>query len=128
MRGIGVVKQVVRALVDQLREFDTAPLANTTGYIYRFPPREHYVSGSSQSVMPSLVPIVWVAVTREFDSNSPDLLVDVELFNHQVNPIDAMAVPVVWVVKTLGTSPDHECVRWWNGQVFVCGRLCRRCS
>ena len=47
MRGIGVVKQVVRALVDQLREFDTAPLENTTGYIYRFPPREHYVSDSS---------------------------------------------------------------------------------
>ena len=93
-----------------LREFDTALLANTIGYIDPTPAHEYYMGGSIQSVTPSLGPTVGVAVTCEIDSSTPGGKPEFDGFFRQLDQIAAMEEPVVWVVKTVGSRPDHECV------------------
>lgn len=105
-----MVKIVDLSLIEQLRDFDTALLANTIGYIDQTPAHEYYMGGSIRSVTPSLGPTVGVAVTCELDSSTPNQMPDVDGYNHQVDQILAMEVPVIWVVKTVGSRPDHECV------------------
>jgi len=98
------------SILEQLRDFDTALLANTIGYIDPTPPHEYYMGGSIQSVTPTLGPTVGVAVTCEMDTSSPGGSAEWEGYYRQLDEIDRMEVPVVWVVKTVGSRPDHECV------------------
>jgi regulator of RNase E activity RraA len=98
------------SILNDLREFDTALLANTIGYIDPTPAHEYYMGGSIQSVTPSLGPTVGVAVTCELDTSSPGGKPDVANYIQQLEQIEAMEEPVVWVVKTVGSRPDHECV------------------
>ena len=97
-------------LLHELREFDTALIANTIGYIDPTPPHETYLGGSIQSVTPSLGPTVGVAVTCELDSSTPHNQASPEPYLRQLDQICQIAEPVVWVVKTVGSRPDHECV------------------
>ncbi len=98
------------SVIQELREFDTALLANTIGYIDPTPAEEYYMAGTIQSVTPSLGPTVGVAVTCEIDTSSPGGVANMGNFWQQVDRINAMEEPVVWVVKTTGSRPDHECV------------------
>jgi len=97
-------------LINQLREFDTALLANTIGYIDPTPPHEYYMGKSIGCLTPELGPSVGVAVTCELESSTPNLKADWDLYWEQLDEIAAMQIPVIWVVKTLGSRPDHECV------------------
>jgi 4-hydroxy-4-methyl-2-oxoglutarate aldolase len=98
------------SIIEELRDFDTALLANTIGYIDPTPSHEYYMAGSIRSVTPCLGPTVGVAVTCELDSSTPGGSPDVDIYWQQLDDMRSMKIPVVWVVKTIGSRPDHECV------------------
>ncbi|HCN06938.1 MAG TPA: hypothetical protein DIT01_03320 [Lentisphaeria bacterium] len=97
-------------LMRELADFDTALLANTINYIDHTPTHDYYMSGDIQSLTPTISPTVGVAVTCELDSSSPDNPVALELYWQQLEQIEAMDLPAVWIIKTVGERPDHECV------------------
>jgi regulator of RNase E activity RraA len=100
----------LRKTLEQLRDFDTALLANTIGYIDPTPAHEFYMGGSILSVTPTLGPTVGVAVVCEIDSSTPNNKANADGYWKHVEQITAMNVPAVWVVKAVGKRPDHECI------------------
>ena len=98
------------AQLQSLREYDTALLANTLGYIDPSPLHEMYLGGSIQSQTPELGPIVGLAATCKFDSSSPGSKGHGDPFYDQLQRMSEMELPTVWVVETVGSRPDHECV------------------
>lgn len=68
------------------------------------------MSGQIQSVTRSLGPTVGVAVTCEIDTSTPGATPEWDAYYNQINEISNMKVPAVWVAKTVGSRPDHECV------------------
>ena len=104
-------------ILEQLRDFDTALLANTIGYIDPTPAHEWYMRGSVRSLTPSLAPTVGVAFTCELDSSTPvgergaDEYAEKGLdFYDQLDAIAGAGLPVVRVVRAVGSRPDHECI------------------
>ena len=94
-----------------LREYDGALLANTIGYIDPTPAHEYYMGGSIQSVTPGLPgPQVGVAVTCEMDSSTPCQKGNLDALWQQLDEIKALGMPAMWVVKAIGSRPDHECI------------------
>ena len=98
------------ARLEELRDFDTALLANTIEYIDPTPPEDYYLAGDIQSVTPTLGPTVGIAMTCELDSSTPGNKSDTENYWQQLDEIAQCRLPVVWVVKAVGSRPDHECV------------------
>src|SRR5207245_196679 len=74
------------------------------------PPHEYYMGGHIQSVTKSLGPTVGVAVTCEIDTSTPGATPDLDGYYRQVDEISGMKVPAVWMAKTVGSRPHHECV------------------
>jgi len=105
-----VAKIDLPALIEGLRDFDTALLANTLDHTDPTPAHEFYMAGSIQSVTPTLGRTVGVAVVCELDSSSPNGQPSVDDFWRQIDEMRKMSVPSVWVVKTTGERPEHECV------------------
>ena len=99
-----------RDALESLREFDAPLLANTLDYFGDTPAQELYMSGDIHSITPALNPTVGVAVTARFDSSTPGGATDMALFWDQIAAIEAMDAPAVWVVETVGSRPDFECV------------------
>lgn len=97
-------------ILAELREFDTPLLANTIGYIDPTPPQDWYMAGSINSVTPELAPSVGIAVTCEMDTSTPKSDMEMEPYWEQVEQINQMSEPAVWVIKTAGSRPEHECV------------------
>src|SRR5262249_14042130 len=103
-------------ILQELRDFDTALLANTIGYIDPTPPHEWYMAGSIRSLTPSIEPTVGIAFTCHLDSSSPvdgtrsDEYGEKLDFYGQLDASGSAAAPVVWVVQAVGSRPDHECI------------------
>lgn len=94
----------------ELRDFDTALLANTIGYIDATPPDRWYAGGSIRSVTPTIAPSCGIAVTCKLDSSTPGQTADMDAFWMQLEQMQHARVPTVWVVQCIGSRPDHECV------------------
>jgi len=101
---------ITKSLIEQLEEFDTALLANTIGYIDATPAEQWYMGGMIRSLTPSLGPTVGVAAICEVDSSSPGGESDMDAFGRQLAEFERSELPIVWVVKAVGSRPDHECV------------------
>ncbi|MCC7084036.1 MAG: RraA family protein [Pirellulales bacterium] len=101
---------ITRSELEQLQEFDTALLANTIAYIGETPAHKLYLSGDIQSVTPSLGPTVGIAFTCELDSSTPGNTIETDFYWEQMEAMANCHLPVVWIVKTRGSRPEHECV------------------
>ena len=101
---------VSRGMLESLGDFDTPLLANTLDYFSDVPTHEWYMSGDIYGVMPGLGPTVGVAVTCQLDTSTPGGKPAMDLYWQQLEEIDGMDLPAVWVVETVGSRPDHECV------------------
>lgn len=84
------VKMSLRTILEKLREFDTALIANTLDYIDPTPPHEFYMGGSIRSVTPSLGPTAGIAVTCEVDTSSPLGAPDMDGYWRQLEEIQAI--------------------------------------
>jgi 4-hydroxy-4-methyl-2-oxoglutarate aldolase len=100
----------ILASIERLRDFDAALLANTIGYIDPTPAHEIYMGGSIKLMTPNLGPLVGVAVTCKIDASSPNRPGDWAPFWDQMEEIQKIDLPVVWVVQAVGSRPDHECI------------------
>jgi len=107
----------LRRIIEELRDFDTALLANTIGYIDHTPTHEWYMAGTIRSLTPAIEPTVGVAFTCELDSSSPNDESSPDEyaqkgfgFYDQLEAIKSSGVPAVWVVKAVGSRPEHECI------------------
>ena len=101
--------KLTKLLSDWL-EFDAALLANTIGYIDPIPPEEVYLGGSIQCQTPGIGPMVGTAVTCEMDTSSPGGKHEFDPFFEQLEQMQRIEEPIVWVVKAVGSRPDHECI------------------
>jgi 4-hydroxy-4-methyl-2-oxoglutarate aldolase len=101
---------ITRQTFESLCEFDTALLANTRGYLDSTPPADWYMSGAINSLTPEIGPIAGIAVTAKMDSSTPGGKPDMENYFDQVDRMRKMDLPLIWVVETVGSRPEHECV------------------
>jgi regulator of RNase E activity RraA len=103
---------VTQSQLDQLCEYDTALLANLLAFVDPIPAHEYYMGNSIRALTPTLGPTVGVAVTCKMDSSTPDHLAegDIEGYWTQLAQMEAMALPTIWVVRCVGSRPEHECV------------------
>ncbi|MFH0965145.1 MAG: RraA family protein [Planctomycetota bacterium] len=100
----------LRSLLEELREYDTALVANTLGHVDPTPAHEFYMSGEIRCLTPGLGPTVGVAVTCKIDSSSPGVKSDWDGFFRQLDAIAAMEAPSVWVAQAAGSRLEHECI------------------
>ena len=100
----------LRTMLERLREFDSALLANTLDFVDPTPSAQCYLSGTIQSVTPTIGPVAGVAVTAEIDSSTPSGVFDADVYWEQLEQMAAIDEPKIYVIKTVGSRPDHECV------------------
>ena len=106
----GHTRAPLEELLARLRQFDTALVANTVEALRPSTGHEWYMAGGIQSVTPELAPTVGVAYTCELDSSTPGGEPAMDDYWRLLEMAEAQDLPVIWVVRTVGSRPEHECV------------------
>ena len=101
---------VSRTLIEQLREFETALLAEAMSAMGVPHSHEYYTGSDVHLLTASTEPMVGVALTMTVDTSTvgrtPDAAGIWESYAH----IQASDVPVVVVMQCIGPDPQRECV------------------
>jgi 4-hydroxy-4-methyl-2-oxoglutarate aldolase len=98
------------ALIEQLREFPTALVADALRLLGCQEAEHNYLGHDVARMTRSSEPTVGVAVTWQVDSSSPDNASDVDLMWRSFEEIDQSPLPVVAVAKSVGARKQHSCV------------------
>ena len=108
--GNGQSPPALSELLARLTQFDTALVANTVEALRPSTGHEWYMAGGIQSLTPELSPTVGIAYTCELDSSTPGGAPAMDDYWRLLEMAEAESLPVVWVVRTVGSRPEHECV------------------
>ena len=98
-------RKSLSSIIEELRDFDTALVANTIGYIDPTPAHEYYMGGSIACLTPALGPTVGIAMTCEVDTSTPGAKPEVERYYELLKAIEASAEPVVRWRKPSAPGP-----------------------
>ena len=99
-----------RLMLEELQEFSAALLANTIDCIDPTPAYQRYMGGEIRSVTPQLRPTVGVTFTCEMDTSTPEGHSDFGGYYQMLDDMSRLDEPKVFVIKTFGSRPNHECV------------------
>ena len=100
----------MRALIEQLQEFETALIAESMGAM-GCPDPERYYTGSDIKLLTNTGGLVaGVAFTLEADTSTPGITPEMEDYWDCVERITQSKEPVLVVMKAVGSRPGHECL------------------
>jgi len=98
------------ALIEQLREFETALVANAISAMGGSE-AENYYTGNDVKLLTGISgPLVGVAHTLVADTSTPKNVQDTDGLFRSYDLIQESPLPVVVVMKAIGSRPNHECI------------------
>lgn len=99
-----------RALVEQLREFETALVAEAMAALGCAEPQRYY-SGDDIKLLTKLTePMVGAALTLTADTSTPGNQADTNDLWASYDLMEAARVPVVVIIQAVGGRRRHECI------------------
>lgn len=98
------------ALIEQLHEFETPLVAEGMGVLGCKDPENYYVGDDVRLFTQISQPMVGVALTITADTSTPGNQPDADGLWEGFSGIEQSSLPVVVVMKTVGSRPHHECV------------------
>ena len=101
---------VTLALIEQLREFETPLVAEALAAMGCTDTHKYYMGADIGLLNETPLPMVGIAMTLEVDTSSPDTDADTSALFDAYTQLEALPVPAVLVIKTVGSRPLHECV------------------
>jgi 4-hydroxy-4-methyl-2-oxoglutarate aldolase len=101
---------VTLPLIEQLREFETPLVAEALAAMGCADTHKYYMGADISLLNETPLPMVGIAMTLEADTSSPDTDDDASALFDACTQLEALAVPAVLVIKTIGSRPLHECV------------------
>ena len=99
-----------QALIDSLRDSETALVCNALSALGRSEPHTYAMDGRIRCMTPDLPPLVGEAITIKIDTCTPEGGPANDAYVEMMDAIEASALPRVIVVETVGPDPYRECV------------------
>ena len=98
------------SLIEQILEFETALVAESTGAMGCAQPEKNYMGRDIRLVTQKPSRIAGIALTLTCDTSTPDKTPDASGLWEGLQKITDLDVPVVVVMKVNGSRLQHECV------------------
>ena len=98
------------SLIEQLREFESALVAEAMGAMGSADPEKYYTGMDIKLLTQTTAPVVGVTLTLTADTSTPGNKAEVAGLYESYGLIRNSALPVVVMVKSTGSRPGHECI------------------
>ena len=98
------------ALIEQLREFETALIAEAMGALGCPDPQEYYTNSDIGLVTSNQGLVAGAAITLEADTSTPGNVPYGEDYWECLARVERSELPAVLVIKALGARLKHECL------------------